>query len=133
MDDAIRYLNTDLDLVSPHDLTALAAALEASGLFRLHLTRADDGRWYAAFETSEQYEEPEPNIAAIMTAIESLAEPLRVLWTRCTRELDIGYDCGVTPPALSHGLSGELLARVASAGASLRVTLYAAESRRVPA
>ena len=133
MDDAIRYLNSDLDLVSPHDLTALAAALEARGLFSLHETHADDGLWHASFETDEPHEEPEPNVASMMAVIESLAEPLRAAWAGCTRrEFNIGYACGATPRTVSHELSSELLARIAAAGASLRVTLYAAESPSKP-
>jgi len=123
--DAIRYLNTDLDLTSAGDLTALAAVFEAQGLLRLHVTHHHDGLWYATFETGEQHEEPGPNIAAMLAVVESLAEPLRAAWARCTRrEFNIGYDCGGEPRAFDQGLSSHLLGRIAEAGASLRVTLY---------
>ena len=46
----IRYLNTDLDLSSAEDLTELATALEAKGLFILHSARCDDRHWLAIFE-----------------------------------------------------------------------------------
>ena len=124
---SIRYLNTDLELASPDDLSALAAALEAQAVVPLHLTRQADGLWYAAFETAEQHGEPEPNIAAM------LAEPLRAVWAGCVRrEFDVGYDCGGGPGAFEHGLSSHLLARIAAAGASLRLTLYPSESTRGP-
>ena len=129
MDDTIRYLNTDLDLTSAGDLTALAAAFEAQGMLPLHVARGGDGLWRATFETGEQHEEPEPNIAAMLAVVESLAEPLLAAWAGCTRrEFDIGYDCGSTPWAFHQGLSGELLGRVAAAGASLRITLYPPET-----
>jgi hypothetical protein len=122
---SIRYLNTDLDLASTEDLGALAAALEASGVFALHVDRRDDGLWYASFETDEQHREPEANIAAIVTAVESLAEPHRRTWSACARrELNIGYECGTTPWAFTQALSSGLLGRVAALDASLRVTLY---------
>ena len=130
---SICYLNTDLELASPDDLSALAAALEAQAVVPLHLTRQADGLWYAAFETAEQHGEPEPNIAAMLAVVETLAEPLRAVWAGCVRrEFDIGYDCGGGPGPFEHGLSSHLLSRIAAAGASLRLTLYPPESTRGP-
>ncbi len=121
----IRYLNTDLDLASGEDLTALAGALAAQGVFPLHVTRADDDRWHATFETAEQHPEPEPNIAAMLAVLESLDPTLLGAWTSCTRrEFNIGYDCGQQPWAFNQALTAELLGRMAAVGASLRVTLY---------
>ena len=70
----IHYLNTDLDLVSPSDLTPLAQALTARGLVALHIEEREDGCWSATFETEEQFREPDPNIAAMLGIIESLDE-----------------------------------------------------------
>jgi hypothetical protein len=56
MDGKITYLNTDLDLVSEHDLTALAAEFEAGDFWTLRTTLGDDGLWYATFETDEHYD-----------------------------------------------------------------------------
>lgn len=124
-DGAIRYLNTDLDLTSDADLTALAAALEARGVFALHVTRADEGHWHAGFETVEQHPEPEANIAAMLTVLESL-EPERLDdWACCTRrEFNIGYECGQRPWAFNQALTADLLDRIGTAGVSLRITLY---------
>lgn len=125
MDHSICYLNTDLDLTSADDLTALATAFEVEGIPPLHLTHAADGLWHATFETSVQFAEPEPNIAAMLTVIESLAQQLRTVWNRCTqREFNIGYDCGGEPWAFNQGLSAELLGRMGAASTSLRLTLY---------
>ena len=119
------YLNTDLDLVSSEDLTPLAEALEARGLFTLHVEPRDDGLWYATLETGIQHGEPESNIAAMVEAVESLNERHRTRWSRCTRrEFNVGYDCGAEPRAFDQGLSSSLLGRVAALGASLRITLY---------
>ena len=121
------YLNTDLDLNSPNVLTTLATALENESLQPLHVTRVQDDHWYATFETTEMYDEPEPNIASMLDAVESLDEPLREIWNSCVRrEFNIGYDCGSEPWAFNHGLSNQLLRRVSEAGASLRITLYPA-------
>lgn len=125
MNNTICYLNTDLDLVCAENLTDLAQAFEISGTWPLCVTKGDDGMWHARFETNESHAEPAPNIAQMLAIIESLAEPLRSLWTRCTlREFDIGYDCGAEPWAFNQGLPADLLGRIAAAGASLRITLY---------
>lgn len=98
MDSRIEYLNTDLDLTSPAPLSELAAALDAGGVRSLYAPHADNGAWYAVFETSEQFTEPEPNIAAMLDVIESISAPLRSVWDGCVkREFNIGYDCGNEP------------------------------------
>ncbi len=131
MKNAIRYLNTDLDLTSSHDLAALAASFKTHGLQSLHVTRGADGLWYATFEDSKQDDQPEPSIAAMLAAIEALAEPLREVWSGCMlREFNLGYDCGARPWAFNQGLSRQLLGRMAAAGASLRITLYPPERER---
>jgi hypothetical protein len=125
VDHTIWYLNTDLDLTSSDDLTALAAVFESRGLHPLHVTRGEDGLWYATFEIWDQHGEPEANIAAILEVVESLDEPHRTVWLGCKRrEFDVGYVCGVEPWAFNQSLSCGLLKRMAAIGASLRITLY---------
>ena len=125
MDNRITYLNTDLDLIGAEDLTELAQALEAAGVHALHVTNADDGNFYATFETDEKHSEPDANISQMLSVIESLTKPLLDVWRRCTlRDFNIGYDCGAEPWAFNHGLSTDLLQRLGSVGALLRITLY---------
>jgi len=73
MDDVsrIRYLNTDLDLVAPTPLAPLNSHLESRGVSPLRPTLGEDGIWYVTFETDEIFGEPCPNIAAMLSAIES--------------------------------------------------------------
>jgi hypothetical protein len=124
-----RYINTDLDLFSTVDLTPLTAAFESQGVFALHVTSREDGCWSAILETDAQYEDPESNIAAILSVIEKFDEPERGVWQSLKlREFNIGYDCGIEPWAFNQGLSNALLQRVAEVGASLRVTSYPSES-----
>jgi hypothetical protein len=133
VDNTICYLNTDLDLTSAEDPTALAAAFEIGSIPPLHVTHAADGRWYATFETSAQFAEPEANIAAMLDVVESLARPLRSVWDACTRrEFNIGYECGAEPWAFNQGLPAELLGRMAAVGASMRVTLYPGREPATP-
>jgi hypothetical protein len=125
----IRYLNTDLDLLGPTDLTRLAAALQGHGLCALHLERGGDGLWRATFETERQYTEPEQTIGDILDAFDALAGPAASDWWACTlREFNIGYDCGREPHAFNQGLSLPTLRRIVDAGVALRVTLYPEES-----
>lgn len=125
----IHYLNTDLDLVAANDLTMLAAVLEERGVHPLHVTCGEDSLWYATFETDETYEQPEPNIAAMLAVIESLSESESgTWWAACTvREFSIGYECGNEPWAFNQEISGQTLRRIGDAGAALRITLYPPE------
>ena len=125
MSDSICYLNTDLDLVSATDLTGLAAAMKARGVSTLHCGLDEDGLWYATFEVHDRQDRPEAHIGTLLTAVESLAGEELAAWSHCvSRYFDIGYDCGSEPRAFSQGLSGQLLGRIAVAGASLRIMLY---------
>jgi hypothetical protein len=122
-----RYLNTDLDLVAPQSLHSLANSLEAQGVFPLHVDLRDDQLWYATLETERQFAEPEPNVVALLTAIESLDPQSRSQWAACTtREFNIGYHCGDEPQACNHGLTPATLARMAVLEVYLRITLYPA-------
>jgi hypothetical protein len=124
-DGVIQYINTDLDLTSREDLTALASTFEAGGVFPLQVWRDKDGMWCACFETSHTHTEPDSNIAAMLAVVDSLPPPLRSVWAGCSRrEFNIGYDCGLEPWAFNQGLSVNVIGRMAAAGASLRVTLY---------
>jgi hypothetical protein len=130
MDGKITYCNTDLDLKSVTDLTTLAAEFGSRGLVVLCFTLGEDGYWYSTVEANEPWaesekREPERSIREMLTVIESLAEPLQATWSSCTLcEFNIGYDCGAEPWAFNQELSNEILRRIVTAGASLRITLY---------
>ncbi|HEY1065699.1 MAG TPA: hypothetical protein VGE52_06310 [Pirellulales bacterium] len=124
-----RYLTTDLDLESPESLVPLVAAFKFRGMHCWPPTHGADGSCYGMWNTDERFDQPEPNIAAMLTAIESLGEPERRLWETCSirRDFNIGCDCGVTPWAFNFALSPELLGRIAALGAKVVVTLYPEE------
>lgn len=57
------YLNTDLDLDCPHDLSPLIAALRTRGLDPLyHPTGQHDGYFFVTFETDEQFSTPQDSL-----------------------------------------------------------------------
>lgn len=124
-DGIVHYLNTDLDLRSADDLTALAALFEACGLAEIHLRQEDDGSWFAIFEAGCCSAEPDQSITALLDVIEALAPEYRAMWSRCTvREFNLGYQCGDVPQPFTQRLSSEVVVRMAAVGASMRITLY---------
>lgn len=120
----IRYCNTDLDLTARFDLTPLSDAFAALDVFSLGIHQHEPGIWSASFETGA-FGDPEPNIAALLDAIELLDPDSRGLWAQCsTREFNLGYECGDTPWPFQQGVSSNILARMAKLGLSFRITLY---------
>lgn len=125
MNSRIRYLNTDLDLVSVGDLRSLASSFKSRGVFALDISQSENGLWYARFETEESYNEPEPNIRMMLDVAESLPLEQSSIWLGCSvRDFNIGYECGTEPWAFEQGLSPAVLARIAALNASLRWTIY---------
>jgi len=133
VDNKICYLNADLDLISAEELTVLSEAFTAKGVSALSVRQADDGFWWATFETNEHYPKPEEAIDRMLAVVESLSKTLRAMWDGCKlREVNIGYDCGAEPWAFNQGLSALLLGRMSAAGLSLRVTIYPDRNERRP-
>lgn len=142
-DGTTSYVTTDLCLFSAEDLTALAAALEARGLDvrqralwvdKTEYFRIAGPQWYWRFQAGGEgpYDDPEPEIAAMLAAVEALDPPARAAWAGCSqRVFDVAYDCGTRPFAVRHDLSAGTLARLAAAGGSLRITLYALDPSEV--
>src|SRR5688572_16826847 len=118
MEPITRYCTTDLDLYSAEDLTALAAGLEIQGFaIARPLTRLASGEWFSGFSLRRdaEYDEPEPQIAAMLAVVEKLDPPLRSAWAGCSlRIFDLGYDCGREPFAFRQELSAGTLARLAA-------------------
>ena len=107
MTSKIRYLNTDLELISETDVSPLVDVFESSGVGLLHLTRGDNS-WHASLETAQQYDDPETTIAQMLTVMESLDDSLRAIWYGCTqREFDIGYEGGQAPRSFKQTLSSQ--------------------------
>jgi hypothetical protein len=68
----IKYLNTDLDLIAPFNLTPLASALESRGVFPLSVTPGDNGLWYSTSEVDAMgpiLASPEVTIRSMLDAM----------------------------------------------------------------
>jgi hypothetical protein len=128
MDGVMSYRVTDLDLYSAENLTSLTAALEAQGLDVGHrAVRHSEADWYSRFQAvvGEPRDGPEPEVAAMLAAVEALDPAARAAWDGCSlRVFDIAYDCGTKPFYIRHDLSAGAVERLAAAGATLRFTLY---------
>ena len=142
-DGTTSYRTTDLVLFSTEDLTALAAALEARGLDvrnralwldETEWERIAEPQWYWRFQAGgeESHNHPEPEVAAMLAAVEALDPPARAAWAACSqRVFDLAYDCGTKPYSVRHDLSVGTLSRLAAAGGLLRITLYALDPSEV--
>lgn len=85
----ISNLNTDLDLIVDMDPSPLAAEFDSRDFF-VDVRPEENGLWYVLCEDSNDTE-PEPNIARLLDAIESLSEESREIWQRCSkRESNVG-------------------------------------------
>lgn len=123
----IQYLNTDLDLICPRSPGPLIAHLESAGLFALAEPRAVAAGWLTTLETEASFREPNPNLLEFLAAIDSMPAEARESWDACSlREFNLGYECGLSPWAFSHGIASETLGRISASAATLRLTLYPA-------
>lgn len=145
MDGITQYRVTDLQLHTTDDLMELATALEAQGMRVSHreLKIAEESQefyriaetdrmWVFQLSCCDTYEAPEPEVAALLSIVESLDPRMRAVWNRCTRRFfDLGYDCGITPFSVRHEFSAETLSRIAAVGGELRITLYALDPSEI--
>jgi hypothetical protein len=121
----IHYLNTDLDIACSENPGSLANALKKAGLHKVNSPQLADGRWIVNFETNKQFAEPAASIAAILEVIANLDGDALTQWHGCAlRECNKGFEGGGSPQPAEFKLPAELLARMASTGVSLGITIY---------
>lgn len=122
----IRYLNTDLCLVSAENLTPLTDELTARGVRPLgDVPSESSGCWYANLEIGECLDTPENTICVMLDALEAIGADAKQLWAACSkREFNIGYDCGDEPWAFNNELCSATVKRIASLNASIVITIY---------
>lgn len=120
-----QYLNTDLVLVSKQPLTTLCAEFERTCHILYH-ERNEDGDWQAVIEAGKEgSESAEEDITELLLAIAGLSPEGQMQWGECERsEFDLGFEAGATW-TFKHELSQRLVQRIAAAGCSLAVTIYA--------
>ncbi len=121
------YLNSDLLLVSTHELTPLIEALDPLTEV-LHSDRGDDDKWYATIEAMGSGEEggsPQRDIESLISAIQSLGDNVLELFVSCdSREVNIGWQSAPERPEGCMALTPDLLAKLGQLGITLGMTIY---------
>ncbi len=124
------FLNADLMLKARFDLRTLASALTSNGLYLLGDVTVKGGVWRATFESNLVRPTSERAIASILAAVESLDDNQHQAWQGClTRCLDLGYQCGNGSFESTSLIDNQTIAKIASAGATLAVTIYRSPER----
>ena len=127
-----KYLNTDLDVVSQQDLSALAKYFDAHANL-LCCEQCEDGKWLMIVEAEGSgLEDSNANrdIGELLNAIEQMDDQLREIWLACEkREFNIGIDTGTTW-AYGVSVTSDNLRRMNVLNISLGFTTYPAEGQR---
>ena len=118
-----KFLNVDLELRSPADLTPLVEALKPACLVLAHIPGDTN---IANLEVDVDFESATPDdyIMGFCDLIEHLPERARVIWNSSERIFDVGLESGNSSERLKFGIQPGTIDRVARLGASIAVTLY---------
>ncbi len=119
----IHYLNTDLELESPKDLTPIVKEFDddAKNLYN----GRGRGHYLATFEMPGYGHGPDTIIQHFCMLAEALEGDEKELWDGCFKKIfDIGYECGDDPKSFSDEIREGTLERVAALGACIRITVY---------
>lgn len=121
----VAFLNVDLELEGPHDLTPLVEALAV--MFVLHQTH--EPPYVANLELAiDVGMDMEDVMSGLLDAIEELDADGQARWQQCTtRRFNIGIQSGLKPSCVAYVLSTQLLERLVAAGGHLVFTLYGAQ------
>jgi hypothetical protein len=122
----VRYINTDLDVVSRRRLTPLIVAFEASSLVRVNEYRRGP-LFCAGFEINGQRASAEKCVVAMLDVIDRLRGDARAIWKSCTsRVVDIGYDAATGRGRFHDALSARTIERLAQHRIGVAISVYPA-------
>lgn len=119
----IRYITTDLDFESQHDLSPIVRELgdQASPNHNDWV----NGKYFVVLASPAEHDEPEKTISEFCDLIEGLSEKSQKLWRGCTKRVaDIAFESGETPNNVSCHLSERLIARLNNLNISITITIY---------
>ncbi|MCX5842253.1 MAG: hypothetical protein NT022_00625 [Deltaproteobacteria bacterium] len=120
----IRYLNTDLIIESPNDLSPIAES------FGEEVIVLYNGAWgkvnRAIFEVEiSLHASANETIETFCALIEGLKEKERAIWDACFSKIfDIGFESGLTTQSFSSQINQDTIKRLAAIGASIEITIY---------
>ena len=119
----VKYLNTDLELVSENDLSTVIAVFgEDVVLLSAHRSAV---KHVAIFEIAGSTADPESIIEYFCMLAESLDEEARAVWDAChSRVVDVGFEGGTDHASYASTIDARTVARMAANGMSFRVTVH---------
>lgn len=119
----IHYINTDLELESPEDLTPI---VDEFGEDAFNLYNGEGrGHYLATFESNQNSGSPDSVIQFFCCLVEAFEPEERKIWDRCySRTFDIGYEGGIHQQSYTDEIRPETLSMVAAINASIRITVY---------
>ncbi|QDT44906.1 hypothetical protein Pan241w_50220 [Gimesia alba] len=118
-----RYVNTDLDLLSPFAFDVLHTELAAL-CCPLHYAETANGTWSACYEANQLQSDAPNDIGAFLAAIAKLSDSATAQLAACTkRDFNVGFDCWDSW-GFNYAFPLDLLTQVANAGFSISITLY---------
>jgi hypothetical protein len=116
------FLNVDLEVHSPEDLTPLAAGM-ASATHLLQCERVHD-EWVLAVETAGTPASAQDAITGLLDAVLALPDEAARLWRGARRRcFDVGVE-SAHGPTWKTELSAATLHRIADQAAVLALTIY---------
>ena len=119
----IRYITTDLDFESQHDLSPIVREMGDHALPN-HNDWVND-RYFVVLASPTEHDEPEKTIAEFCDLIEGLSEISKKLWFGCQKRVaDIAFESGKYPNNLSCHLSENIIARLNTLKISIEITIY---------
>ena len=123
----IRYLNTDLELESPEDLTPIVDEF-GEDVFNLYNGKGR-GHYLATFESNQNPNSADSTIQFFCYLVEAFGPKERKIWDQCySRIFDIGYEGGTHQQSYTDEIRPETLSMVAAINASIRITVYPMDS-----
>lgn len=124
------FLNVDLEIESSSKLDVLAMELGERVYVLYSGPKSNIGnpkRYLLVLETARAYKEPNANIRAFCSFVESLSPASHKLWKRARTMFDVGCEMEPDQQALHLSFDTKTLERVVRLGATLTVTCYSAE------
>jgi len=119
----VRYLNTDLEIESNHDLSKIVEEF-GEDVMVLHQGEIR-GYQHASFEIAGSMNGANAVINYSCSLVEGLPKEARMIWDECcSRILDIGYESGTSPCSFRSEIRASTIQRVAEIGASIVITIY---------
>lgn len=126
---AATFLNVDLEIEAPHPLDYLCCELVGGGAHRLYSGESKGG-YLASVEVdggTNDGSKADPNtlITKFCDIIDGFDERARADWSGAhSKTFDLGYEADAEPGSFHSELRNDLVRRIASLGADIRITLY---------